>query len=136
LGIRSSFVLSESKLFLISQQIDLETDSVLKKFLDETKSMSPEERGKALSDNKELMEIQSAVDPKAKPGDAEFHYVAIVCCDSMLYEFDGTKLGPKAHGATKAETFVQDAAQACKKFIEANPGEHRFSVLALAAADA
>ena len=114
-------------------QITLEADSILSKFIDESKVMSPDERGKALAGNKELMEIQHTVDPKAKPGDAEFHYVAIVCCDNTLYELDGTKLGPKAHGATKAETFVQDAAQACKKFIDANPGEHRFSVLAFAA---
>lgn len=116
--------------------VGLGNDTVLGKFIAETKDKSPEERGHALEKNKELMEIQLSVEKEgAVRGDGDFHYVAIIRHDDTLYELDGTKVGPKKHGSTKADTFVQDAAAACKKFIEANPGEHRFSVLAFGAAE-
>jgi len=116
--------------------VGLKPDSPLGKFLAENKDKTPEERGKALEKDKDLMEIQVSVESKpAAAGDAEFHYVAIVRHADALYELDGTKLGPKAHGKTTKETFVKDAAQACKKFIEDHPGEYGFSVLALSAAE-
>lgn len=119
-----------------AKKLHLPEDSLLGKFIAEMKDKTPEERGQALEKNKKLMEIQVSVDPKAgAAGDsADFHYVSIICHDDTLYELDGTKVGPKAHGSTKPETFVQDAAEACKKFIEAHPGQHGFSVLALSAA--
>lgn len=116
--------------------VGLKSDTPLGKFLAENKDKTPEERGKALEKDEKLMEIQVSAERKPMAfGEAEFHYVAIIRHADTLYELDGTKLGPKSHGKTTKETFVKDAAQACKKFIDENPGEHGFSVLAFAAAE-
>ncbi|CAG0912788.1 unnamed protein product [Notodromas monacha] len=116
----------------VQNKIQLPSDAILAKFLAATKDQTPEARGTALKDYKELMEIQAKSEsqpPTTEP--TPYHYVAIVQHQGTMYELDGTKIGPKAHGTTSAETFVQDAAKACKKFIEENPGEHNYAILAL-----
>lgn len=53
--------------------------------------------------------------------------------DGTLYELDGRKTFPIKHGVTSDESFVQDAARVCKEFMDRDPEELRFTVMALAA---
>ena len=47
---------------------------------------------------------------------------------------DGRKPSPINHGKTTPETFLQDAARVCQKFMSRDPENLRFTVVALAAA--
>eukprot|EP00523_Entomoneis_sp_CCMP467_P016660 CAMPEP_0168776266 /NCGR_PEP_ID=MMETSP0725-20121227/5948_1 /TAXON_ID=265536 /ORGANISM="Amphiprora sp., Strain CCMP467" /LENGTH=237 /DNA_ID=CAMNT_0008825939 /DNA_START=29 /DNA_END=742 /DNA_ORIENTATION=+ len=60
------------------------------------------------------------------------HFVALVNVDGVMYECDGRKDGPVAHGATTPLTLLQDSCKVVKKFMDRDPGEVRFTILALA----
>lgn len=63
----------------------------------------------------------------------ETHFVAVVCKDGGLYELDGRKEGPVRHGDTSPETFLKDACgKVVQTFMDRDPGEMRFTMLALA----
>lgn len=62
------------------------------------------------------------------------HFVAFTNVKGQLYELDGRKSFPVNHGATSAETLLEDAAKVVRGFIERDPGELRFTIVALAAA--
>ena len=57
--------------------------------------------------------------------------MAIVKKDGAIYELDGRKDGPIKHGETTDETFLEDAADVCKKFISKLPNSLDFNVVAL-----
>eukprot|EP00558_Chaetoceros_sp_UNC1202_P003824 CAMPEP_0197238442 /NCGR_PEP_ID=MMETSP1429-20130617/4918_1 /TAXON_ID=49237 /ORGANISM="Chaetoceros sp., Strain UNC1202" /LENGTH=252 /DNA_ID=CAMNT_0042697595 /DNA_START=97 /DNA_END=855 /DNA_ORIENTATION=- len=61
------------------------------------------------------------------------HFVAIAHVDGGLYELDGRKEGPVRHGDTTPETFLKDACgKVVKTFMDRDPQEMRFTILALA----
>eukprot|EP00527_Entomoneis_sp_CCMP2396_P005484 CAMPEP_0198142704 /NCGR_PEP_ID=MMETSP1443-20131203/5428_1 /TAXON_ID=186043 /ORGANISM="Entomoneis sp., Strain CCMP2396" /LENGTH=251 /DNA_ID=CAMNT_0043805781 /DNA_START=148 /DNA_END=903 /DNA_ORIENTATION=+ len=63
------------------------------------------------------------------------HFVALVYNpeDQQLYEMDGRKKGPVCHGPTTPTTFLKDACQnVVQKFMDRDPSEMRFTILALA----
>lgn len=113
-------------------------DGVLKNFLENCKDMTPEERGKALENDESFTEDhqtlaqegQTAVSADDK---VYHHFIALVNKDGVLYELDGRKSFPIKHGSTSEETFVEDAAKVCKKFMARDPQELRFTVMAFAA---
>ncbi|XP_067626263.1 ubiquitin carboxyl-terminal hydrolase [Eurosta solidaginis] len=115
------------------------SDGILKSFIDSTRDLTPEERGKALHNDtsfteghQELaQEGQTAADPQEK---VNHHFVAFINKDGTLFELDGRKEFPINHGPTSEETFVQDAAKVCKEFMARDPDELRFTVMALTAA--
>uniref|UniRef100_A0A3Q4ME72 Ubiquitin carboxyl-terminal hydrolase n=1 Tax=Neolamprologus brichardi TaxID=32507 RepID=A0A3Q4ME72_NEOBR len=102
--------------------------SALKKFLDETANMSPDDRAKHLEKNK-LFILSQPSQPEADK--VNFHFIAFVNVNGQLYEFDGKINGPVNHGPTKEESFVMDAAKVCRGFMEREKGEVRFSAVAL-----
>ena len=51
-----------------------------------------------------------------------------------IYELDGRKESPIPHGSTSQETFLKDSAKVVQKFMDRDPGEMRFTILALAPA--
>ncbi|XP_015272608.1 PREDICTED: ubiquitin carboxyl-terminal hydrolase isozyme L3 isoform X2 [Gekko japonicus] len=105
-------------------KINFEAESSLKKFLDESVSMSPEERAKYL----ETYEAPS-IDEKV-----DLHFIALVNVGGSLYELDGRKPFPINHGQSSDATFLEDAIEVCKKFMERDPDELRFNAIALSAA--
>jgi ubiquitin carboxyl-terminal hydrolase L3 len=60
------------------------------------------------------------------------HFIALVHVDGQLYELDGRKAGPVCHGSTTPMTLLNDSAVVLKQFMERDPGEVRFTILALA----
>uniref|UniRef100_A0A147B3H4 Ubiquitin carboxyl-terminal hydrolase n=1 Tax=Fundulus heteroclitus TaxID=8078 RepID=A0A147B3H4_FUNHE len=116
-------------------KMTFDSGSVLKTFIDETASMSPDDRAKHLEGNKAICEAHNEV---AKEGqcrpEAEkvnFHFIAFANVNGQLYEFDGKMNGPVNHGATKDESFIDDAAKVCRGFMEREQDEVRFSAVAL-----
>lgn len=118
--------------------VTLVDESVLKKFYDAAKPLSPQERGKLLAEDKALIEVHQEL---ANEGQTEapnadenikYHYNAIISINNELYELDGRKNYPIIHGKTKADTFLSDAARVCKAFIERDPNEAGFTIMALA----
>ncbi|XP_063332120.1 ubiquitin carboxyl-terminal hydrolase isozyme L1 isoform X2 [Pelmatolapia mariae] len=109
--------------------------SALKKFLDETANMSPDDRAKHLEKNQAIFDAHNeiAAQGQCRPeaDKVNFHFIAFVNVNGQLYEFDGKIKGPVNHGPTKEESFVMDAAKVCRGFMEREKGEVRFSAVAL-----
>ncbi|XP_063130652.1 ubiquitin carboxyl-terminal hydrolase isozyme L3 isoform X14 [Rattus norvegicus] len=105
-------------------KMHFESGSALKKFLEESVAMSPEERARHL-ENYDAPSIDEKVD---------LHFIALVHVDGHLYELDGRKPFPINHGKTSDETLLEDAIEVCKKFMERDPDELRFNAIALSAA--
>lgn len=65
----------------------------------------------------------------------DMHFVCFVHHEGTLYQLDGRKDAPVAHGSTKPESLLADAADVIRStFMAADTSEHRFTVVALTAA--
>ena len=60
------------------------------------------------------------------------HFIALVHVDGKLYELDGRKAAPVLHGSTTPQTLLRDAIQVVQTFMQRDPTEVRFTILALA----
>ncbi|KAL0964122.1 hypothetical protein UPYG_G00319210 [Umbra pygmaea] len=119
------------------QHLEFEADSALKKFLVESTKLSPEDKANFLEKDES---IRVTHESSAQEGQTEapsidekvdLHFIAFVNVGGDLYELDGRKPFPIAHGATSEDTFLGDATKVCKKFMDRDPGELRFTVVAL-----
>jgi len=116
-------------------------DGPLKDFVDKTKGQDPEERGHALegfggiaeAHDKLALEGQTAT--PGRDDKVEQHFITLVNVDGTLYELDGRKKFPINHGATTEESFLADSANVCRFFMDRNPQESRFAVIALTKAN-
>jgi len=59
------------------------------------------------------------------------HFIALVNVDGGLYELDGRKVEPVKHGETTTYGFLKDACKVVEKFMKRDPGELRFTIMAL-----
>jgi len=60
------------------------------------------------------------------------HFIALVHVDGGLYELDGRKKGPVYHGGTSEFSLLQDSCRIVETFMNRDPDEMRFTILALA----
>mmetsp|Transcript_12102 Transcript_12102/g.25789 ORF Transcript_12102/g.25789 Transcript_12102/m.25789 type:complete len:263 (+) Transcript_12102:42-830(+) len=68
-----------------------------------------------------------------KGDDIDLHFVAFVNANDKLYELDGrVDQGPVCHGRTTQQTLLRDACGVVKQWMEADPDDMRFTILALA----
>ncbi|KAL1518359.1 hypothetical protein ABEB36_001994 [Hypothenemus hampei] len=125
-----------------AEHLDLQ-DGIFKKMLEESKDLTPEEKGdmlakynsnseagKLIAAHQELaMEGQTEVNPNEK---VNHHFVAFIQKGGFLYELDGRKEFPINHGKTSDETFLQDAAKVCQEFMKRDCDDVHFTVMALA----
>jgi len=117
------------------------SDGAMKSFLEQTAAMTPEERGKQLEVTESigathaLCAQEGQTEAPDKDEKLDTHFIAFVQVAGHIYELDGRKQRPINHGATSPETFLQDSAAAVKGFMEREPEDKRFAVLALAAED-
>lgn len=51
--------------------------------------------------------------------------------DGSLYELDGRKRFPINHGPSSPDTLLADACRVVQQFMERDPGEMRFTIVAL-----
>lgn len=125
--------------FAGSDTVPLGDDCWFSRFLSRTLDMTPDERAKALEDDDDL---EVAHEDAASRGqttvpDAEekinAHFMAFTNVKGHLYELDGRKKRPINHGPTTPETLLEDACKVVRGFMERDPGELRFTVVALAA---
>lgn len=65
---------------------------------------------------------------------AVLHFVCYVCVGGTLYELDGLKQGPVAHGPCSPASLLQQSAQLVQKMLSSNADEIRVNMLALAPA--
>ncbi|KAL4641773.1 ubiquitin carboxyl-terminal hydrolase isozyme L1-like isoform X1 [Arapaima gigas] len=117
-------------------KLEFESNSVLKKFLDDTISMSAEDRAKQLEDNEEIHKAHDEIAAKGQctvveEGKASFHFITFVNVDGHLWELDGFMNFPVSHGATNEGHFIKDASKVCHQFMERDKDEMRFSLVAL-----
>ncbi|KAM6972194.1 ubiquitin carboxyl-terminal hydrolase isozyme L1 [Aplochiton taeniatus] len=116
-------------------KMEFDSDSALKKFLDETENMGSDERAKHLEKNKTIREAHDDVAAEGQcrpePDQVNFHFIAFVNVKGQLFELDGRMDGPVKHGATEEKSFIKDAAKVCRGFMEREQGEVRFSAVAL-----
>jgi len=120
--------------------IDLD-EGILKEFLEKTKDATPEEKAKQLEDSSAVCDVHDTI---AKQGQTaapsleehvDYHFIAFVEKDGILYDLDGRKPAPVNCGPTCKETFLRDAAKQCKSYMERDPDNINFTMIALAAAD-
>lgn len=110
--------------------------SFLAKFLEATKNLSPQERGEYLKGNKDLEEAHKEA---VQQGESEVeesvmtHFITFMEIDGHLYELDGTKDVPVNHGEVDSENFLSKTCEVIKQFMERDPEEIRFTLMALAA---
>ncbi|KAM3935623.1 ubiquitin carboxyl-terminal hydrolase isozyme L3 [Leptodactylus fuscus] len=121
-------------------KLSFESDSALKKFLDDSSALSPEERAKFLEKDES---IRVTHESSAQEGQSEapsiddkvdLHFVAFVNLHGHLYELDGRKPFPINHGKTCDDTLLEDAIEVCRKFMQREPDELRFTVVAFSKA--
>ena len=114
-------------------------DGPLKTFLEATKDMTPEERAEKLEADDDICKSH---DDAAKEGQTrapgredsvDYHFVAFVQVDGQLYELDGRKSAPIVKGKSSSETFLNDAAAACKEYMVRDPENINFTMVALTA---
>ncbi|KAM4608471.1 ubiquitin carboxyl-terminal hydrolase isozyme L3 isoform 2-T2 [Polymixia lowei] len=120
--------------------LEFEPDSPLKKFLEESSKMSPDEKATFLEKDEN---IRVTHESSAQEGQSEtpsiddkvdLHFIAFVNVGGRLYELDGRKPFPIVHGKTSEDTFLEDAAEVCKNFMARDPQELHFTVIALSKA--
>uniref|UniRef100_A0A8C5FF68 Ubiquitin carboxyl-terminal hydrolase n=1 Tax=Gadus morhua TaxID=8049 RepID=A0A8C5FF68_GADMO len=114
-------------------KVEFNSDSALKKFLDETADMTAEDRAKQLEKNQCRVRLGRRITPIQYPAadKVNFHFIAFVNVNGKLHELDGRMDGPVSHGSTKDTSFLSDAARVCRGFMEREKGEVRFSAVAL-----
>eukprot|EP01024_Parvocaulis_polyphysoides_P049602 TRINITY_DN481_c1_g3_i1.p1 TRINITY_DN481_c1_g3~~TRINITY_DN481_c1_g3_i1.p1 ORF type:complete len:244 (+),score=64.47 TRINITY_DN481_c1_g3_i1:752-1483(+) len=122
---------------------NLAENSFFERFLSATKTMSPADRGQYLEDPPEgAPDIEEAHKEAAEKGDTappaldevvNLHFVCLVEKNGRLYELDGRKICAIDHGPSTRGTFVKDAVQVVKKFIERTESLN-FNLISLAAA--
>ncbi|XP_043105659.1 ubiquitin carboxyl-terminal hydrolase isozyme L3 [Puntigrus tetrazona] len=122
------------------RHLEFEPNSPLKAFLLQSTKMSPEEKAAFLEKDES---IRVTHESSAQEGQTEapsldekvdLHFIAFVNVEGHLYELDGRKPFPIVHGKTTEDTFLEDSAEVCKKFMARDPQELRFTVVALSKA--
>ncbi|CAJ1079747.1 ubiquitin carboxyl-terminal hydrolase isozyme L3 [Xyrichtys novacula] len=117
--------------------LEFESDSPLKKFIEQTTKMTAEERAAFLEKDES---IRVTHESSAQEGQTEapsldekvnLHFIAFVNVGGHLYELDGRKPSPVVHGKTSEDNFLEDAIEVCKIFMARDPQEVRFTIIAL-----
>lgn len=122
-------------------EITISQSSWLHEFYTNTpKSMSPVTKAEILEANDEIEKLHdestsnTALNQTSR-GDINdkviTHFVSIMNVEDQIYELDGRKEGPVLHGKTTEGRFLYDGMKVVKKFMDRDPSEIRFTILAL-----
>lgn len=111
--------------------------SVLGKIYDDAKGKTPEAIGEALVNNQDLKSSHSAAVSAGETGVDERcnnHFVCITFHDGGVYELDGRKKFPVKHAECKAEDFGAEGLKVLKSYVDRDPSNPSFNIIALAGA--
>ncbi|XP_077584189.1 ubiquitin carboxyl-terminal hydrolase isozyme L3 isoform X1 [Stigmatopora nigra] len=117
--------------------LEFEPDSAMKKFVELTCKMSPQERGALLEKDESIrvMHESSAQEGQTEAPSSDekvnLHFIAFVNVGGQLYELDGRKPFPILHGKTTEDSLLEDASEVCKTFMARDPQEVRFTIITL-----
>lgn len=86
-------------------------DGVLKAYLEKSKDMTPEERGKLLENDSAFTITHQTLAQEGQTDvnqpEVNHHFVALVEKNGVLFELDGRKTSPISHGTTTPESFLK-----------------------------
>ncbi|XP_054160790.1 ubiquitin carboxyl-terminal hydrolase isozyme L3-like [Oppia nitens] len=118
-------------------QIALQDNSSLKNYIDKSRELAPEERGRLLEGNKDICNAhhvcasEGQTTTPAPDANVSGHFVAMVHNNGYLYHLDGSQIQPIKHCQTSDETFLLDAARVIRQFVDKDPSNLNFTVVAL-----
>ena len=104
------------------------------RFIRQTAPMSPAQRAVELEADTEAEAEHSDVVHQGQSDvveDTWNHFVCFIEKGGRLWELDGRKATPIDHGPTTPETLLADAAKVMRQFMDRDPGELRFTLVAL-----
>lgn len=113
-------------------------DGPLSRFIDSLRSLSVDQRAAAMCQFDELSAAhesacqQGQTEAPAREIKLDTHFIAFVHSGGHLYELDGRRPFPVNHGPTSPDTLLEDAAVVVRGFMQRDPDQVNFSVLALA----
>lgn len=116
---------------------DFDAKSSLKDFIKESKQLEPEvkankfESCETIATAHESASVAGQTDAPPASDSVEYHFISIIHNNNTMYEMDGRKLGPINHGPTSPETFLSDAVNLIKKFVNNDPANPNFSMQAV-----
>jgi len=116
----------------------IKPNSALHNFIAGSQGKDPAEAAQIFADDESIRGAHESAGNEGQtsaPGQNEIvnlHFVAITQIGDKMFELDGRKSAPVCHGERdQSRTFKQSAAAICKKFMQRDPEENRFSMLAL-----
>ncbi|KAF9432631.1 Ubiquitin carboxyl-terminal hydrolase isozyme L3 [Entomortierella beljakovae] len=116
--------------------LKLNEGGIMDKFLKKTIDLTPAERVEVLEQDTSLASVHenhASTGQTETPNIADIvnlHFVCLVERDGHLYELDGSKPYPINHGASSESTFLFDAIKVAKEFVQRDPENLNFSVIA------
>ncbi|KAI6190068.1 Ubiquitin carboxyl-terminal hydrolase [Aphelenchoides bicaudatus] len=109
-------------------------DGPFKKWFDNAKNLSVEERSDSLANASSLAEAHStcaAIGDTDDGPNVDHHFISYVNLNGTLYEFDSSRNFPRACGPTTQETLIKDAGKHCMELSKKLGDNISFSALAL-----
>eukprot|EP00052_Salpingoeca_macrocollata_P034757 m.12571 g.12571 ORF g.12571 m.12571 type:complete len:245 (+) comp6928_c0_seq1:163-897(+) len=122
----------------IGQGSPAKEGSWLEGFFKNAQGKTPDERAALLEEDDKIEQEHDAAASEGQTERSEehmnvdTHFIAFVHSGGHLYELDGRKAGPINHGPSTKDTLLPDACKVIRRFMERDPGEMRFTMVALA----
>lgn len=118
--------------------VQLTPKSFFASFRERTLSLSPDQRAAMLQEDSTLdnahaeFAAQGQTEAPAADSDVDLHFVAFVRHDGKLYELDGRRSEPLLHEQCPADMLLENSCKIIKsQYMDADPNEQRFTILAL-----
>lgn len=116
---------------------DFESNSSIKEFIKDSQQLEPEvkaskfENCDTIATAHEKSSVEGQTEAPAASESVEYHFISIINHKNYIYEMDGRKQGPIKHGSTSEATFLKDAIEVVKKFVNLDSGNPNFSMQAI-----
>lgn len=116
---------------------DWEPNSSLLSFIRDSNKLKPEDKAgkfehcESIASAHEEVSHEGQTEAPAASEPVEYHFISIINHRNNLYEMDGRKSGPINHGATSDATFLKDAVNVVRKFINLADDKTNFSLQAV-----
>lgn len=120
------------------EDIKFDDNKHFNKFLEETIGKEPGqiadilEKDEAMGAAHEDSAQEGQTEAPSRDQKINTHFIAFVCRNLELYELDGRKSGPVFHGSTTPDSLLEDTITVVKKFMERDPAQLNFTLMALA----